>query len=78
MFWDFGSAVSSQRQAAGDHVQASPSGNLQQQEQRQESAVAAASIGKLLGMPKKTLRSFDTSPKLTSDGEHTAKECNMR
>ena len=34
MFWDFGSAVSSQRQAAGDHIQASVSRNLQQPEQR--------------------------------------------
>ena len=36
MFWDFGSAVSSQRQAAGDHVQASVSRKLQQQEQLQD------------------------------------------
>ena len=36
MFWDFGSAVSSQRQAAGDHVQASANRNPQQQEQLQD------------------------------------------
>ena len=31
--WDFGSAFRSQRHAAGDHVQASASRNVQQQEQ---------------------------------------------
>ena len=36
MFWDFGSAVTSQRQAAGDRVQTSVSRNLQQQEQLQD------------------------------------------
>ena len=35
-FWDFGSAVSSQWQAASDHVQAPASSNLQQQEQLQD------------------------------------------
>ena len=38
MFWDFGSAVSSQRQAAGDHVQASVSRDLQQQEEPQQTS----------------------------------------
>ena len=37
MFWDFGSAVSSQRQAAGDHVQKSASRDPQQQKQLQDS-----------------------------------------
>ena len=36
MFSDFGSAVSSQRQAAGDHVQASVSRNLKQQVRLQD------------------------------------------
>ena len=36
MFWDFGSAASSQRQAVGDHAQASVSRNLQQQKQLQD------------------------------------------
>ena len=36
MFWDFGSAVSSQQQAAGDHVQKSASGDPQQQKQLQD------------------------------------------
>ena len=36
MFWNFGSAVSSPRQAAGDHVQKSASGDPQQQKQLQD------------------------------------------
>ena len=36
MFWDFGSAVSSHRQAAGDHVQKSASRDPQQQKQLQD------------------------------------------
>ena len=35
MFWDFGSAVSSQQQAAGDDVQRAPSRDPQQQKQPQ-------------------------------------------
>ena len=36
MFWDCGSTVSSQRQAAGDHVQKSASGDQQQEKQLQD------------------------------------------
>ena len=36
MFWDFGSAVSLQRQATGDHVQKSSTRELQQQKQLQD------------------------------------------
>ena len=56
MFWDLGSAVSSQRQATGDHVQASVSRNLQQQEQLQDPQWPQQAPGNLLEMPKKTLR----------------------
>ena len=55
MFWDFGSAVSSQRQAAADHVKKSASGPAAT-EATAGSQAAAAGIGKLLEMPKKTLR----------------------
>ena len=43
MFWDFGSAVSSQRQAAGDHVQKSASRDPQQQKQLQDPQQARSS-----------------------------------
>ena len=36
MFWDFGSAISSQRQAAGDHVQKSASRDPQQSQDPQQ------------------------------------------
>ena len=45
MFWDFDSAVSSQRQAAGDHVQVSVNRNLQQQEQLQDPQFSQQSSG---------------------------------
>ena len=48
MFWDFGSAVSSQQQAAGDHVQKSASRNPQQQKQLQDPQQRARSSTKCL------------------------------
>ena len=76
MFWDVGSAVSSQWQAAGDHVQASVSRSLQQQEQLQ---IAAASIDREIARDAKEVAArhypdYDTTlkPSLESTDRENA------
>ena len=55
MFWDFGSAVSSQRQAAGDQVQKSASRDQQQSQDPQQQRTS----GNCSTLPKSTSESTD-------------------
>ena len=85
MFWDFGSAVSSQWQEAGDHVQKSASRDPQQQKQLQDSQqrqhasgdcsrCCCSTLPRIVTHCSKRLRKVQTGRTHTSSSAETSSE----